>query len=427
MKQFILIIILVSIISCNNEKKTGIVTDAADYDQYLSTDINETFNIAKYEMEFWSNRLRPDSSGVGDLGPLAGAYTTMFKTTGESKYLRDAETLYKKAVAISAHNKDSYSRSLALNYISQHRFVEAKEILEESYVGVSNKRATELMLFDVYMELGDYNKAGDFLDKVKNNSDYNYLIRLAKWNDYKGDLETAIRFMEDAKNIAESRKSEPLMVWSYSNLADFYGHAGRIEDAYNYYLMTLKIQPDNAYAKKGIAWILYASENNSEEATRILDSIQKQHKIPDYFLLKAEMAEYNNDVQASEEYLRNFESAVINGNYGKMYNTYLIELYAESEPEKALALAKKELNNRATPEIYHLLAYAQLMSGDKEAALSTIETFVDGQTFEPMAQYHSALVYKANGLKDKVEVLKQELNGASFELGPVLSNKIKEL
>jgi hypothetical protein len=41
-------------------------------------------------------------------------------------------------------------------------------------------------------------------------NDYDYLIRLAKWNDHKGDLKTAITFMEKARDIAEKKIIEHL-------------------------------------------------------------------------------------------------------------------------------------------------------------------------------------------------------------------------
>ncbi len=41
-----------------------------------------------------------------------------------------------------------------------------------------------------------------YLDSLKNMSDFGYMIRLAKWNDYKGDLDTTITFMEKAKEKA---------------------------------------------------------------------------------------------------------------------------------------------------------------------------------------------------------------------------------
>jgi tetratricopeptide (TPR) repeat protein len=250
---------------------------------------------------------------------------------------------------------------------------------------------------------------------------------LAKWSDYKGNLDAAIKYMEQAMTIAESRGSISLKIWTYTNLADFYGHAGRVDEAYRHYLKTLALQPDNSYAKKGIAWITYAAEKNTIEANRILDSIMVNHHVPDYYLLKAEMAEYNHQSSEAEAYLDSFVKQATETNYGGMYNAYLIEIYAETQPEKALALALTEIQNRATPETYHLLALAQLNIGKKTEALRIIETNVHGKTFEPMALYHSALVYKANGKTAMVKSLKEELLTATFELGPVLSKKVNEL
>ncbi|MAN58397.1 MAG: hypothetical protein CMC08_01025 [Flavobacteriaceae bacterium] len=426
MKTTSIIILFLAFVACS-EPTPEKITNPEEYNTYLLSSNTTTFDEAVSKKDFWNKRLAADSSGVGDLGPLAAAYAQLFETTGNVEHLRNAEKLYRKAMDISANNKDSYARALAHNLISQHRFKEAKTILEESYGGVSNKHETELMLFDIAMELGEYDAAYRYLGKVKNNSDYHYLIRAAKWSDYKGDLDNAIKNMEKAKEIAESRNSTPLKIWTYSNLGDYYGHAGRIEESYNHYLKTLELQPDNAYAKKGIAWIAYSRENNPEEANRILDSVMRTHKVPDYYLLKAELAQHQgaeSEVVANEQ---KFISAVDNESYGPMYNAYLIEYFAETDPDRALQLAREEVANRATPETYHLLALAQLKADREMEALKTIEEHVVGKTFEPMAQYHTALVYKANGMEDKVAELKQELEEASYELGPVLSKKIEKL
>lgn len=417
--------------SCKNEKKEEertTITSPIDYAAYLEADQTKRYKSALKEQEFWSKRLGDDSTGVGDLGPLAGAYSKLFETSGNIQNLKDAEIVYKKAIKIAASSiKDGYIRSLARNYISQHRFKEATALLEESYAGVSNKHATELMLFDCYMEIGSYEKAEALLRKIENPNDYNYLIRISKWSDYKGQLDAAIRYMERAMKIAESRNSEYLKIWTYTNIADYYGHDGNIKASYDHYLKALRLQPDNAYAKKGIAWILYSEERNISEANRILDTLLVHHNIPDYYLLKAEMATYNTKDNEAEKYMNLFLEKTKDPLYGAMYNTHIIEELITSNPEKALALANIEVANRATPETYHLLALAQLANGDKEPALKTIETYVDGKTSEPMALLHSAQVYKAHGIDEKVAELRAELEDASYEIGPVLAKKVKSL
>lgn len=407
-----------------NDKK---ITNPEDYNNYLSMTEAPTYDEALKNQAFWNKRLASDTSGVGDISGVAGSYSALFASTGNVDNLKKAEQLYKKGIAISANNKDGFMRSLAHNYVSQHRFKEARNLLESSLEIPSNKYETQLMLFDVYMELGQYTEAGEMLKNTENERSFEFLIRRAKWNDHLGNLDEAIRYMVKAKEIAETSDNKTLKIWSYTNLADFYGHAGRIDEAYQYYLKTLEIQPDNAYAKKGIAWIAYANDKNTEEANRILNAASKNHKVPDYYLLKAEMAAYNGNTKMEDENLDAFLKEVADPLYGGMYNTYLIEFYADKNPEKALAIAEKEIENRATPETYQLLAYAQLKTGNEKEALETINAHVTGKTFEPMAQYHSALIYKANGMTAETNAMKKELKGAAFELGPVVMEDVNRL
>ena len=260
-------------------------------------------------------------------------------------------------------------------------------------------------------------------------SDFGYLIRVAKWNDHKGDLDTAITFMEKATDKAESSKNRGLLLWSYTNLADFYGHAGRIGDSYHLYLKALHIDPQNAYAKKGIAWIVYSHERNGKEALRILDSIMEKNKSPEYHLLKAEVAAFLKDdmlrVQALDDYYKIVEN---NKDYGNMYNAYNVAFYLSMDVErKAFELAQEEVGNRPTPESYSWLAYSLLHLGEKQKAMKVIEQHVMGVTYEPAILQQAAEIYKANGEKEKVSELKQELMGAAYELGPVKEAQIASL
>lgn len=426
MKNIFIVFAAIFLVNCTSQKKESL-TAAKDYNSYLDSKINPSRFATLEELAFWQDRVGEDSLNTIAISKLSGNYTALFSETANVDYLHTSENLIKKALQVSVRDKDTYMRSLAHNYIAQHRFKEAKVLLDSAYGFPDNKKATEFMLFDISMELGEFDKAYEYLGLVKNLSDYNYLIRLAKWSDHIGDLDSAIRYMEKAMAIAESGGVNSLKIWSYSNIADFYGHAGRLDDSYRHYLKTLAIQPDNAYAKKGIAWIVYSAEKNTSEANRILDSVMKTHRAPDYFLLKSEMAEFDGNFSEATKQKQNFIDAVNNGNYGGMYNTYLIKLYSETDPEMALSLAQKELSNRATPETYQLLAFAQLKAGQKEEALITLEKHVVGKTSEPKALYCTALVYKANGMKDRVIPLKEELQEAAFELGPVLAMEIEKL
>ena len=230
-----------------------------------------------------------------------------------------------------------------------------------------------------------------------------------------------------ATAIAESSNIKSSKIWSYTNLADFYGHSGQVEKAYQYYLKSLELDPSNAYAKKGIAWIVFSYENNSEEANRIISKITETNNAPDYFLLKAEIAAFNKDKVAENKALENYFKAVSDSLYGDMYNVYSAKLYVDSNPEKALELARIEVANRPTAMSYSLLAWSTFKSGKKEDALAIIEKHVLPFTTEPDALFHAAKILSANGKTEKANELKAELLDSSFEIGPATLMEVKNI
>lgn len=426
MKINILFLLLsILFISCDNQKEEQ-VSNPDDYNKYLA--VQEARTTSPY-YELWNSKITSDSVELPSFGPVAGQYTAFFESTGDVEYLKKAERTLKKAVEVANIDKDKYYRSLSRNYISQHRFKEALVYADSASSLGKNLSENQHLLFDVHMELGHYAKADSLQKLFADPYDFNYMIRAAKWNDYEGELDRTIMFMEKAKEKAEDSKNRSLLLWVYSNLADYYGHAGRIEESYAHYLKTLEIDNSNAYAKKGIAWIVFSHENNDKEALRIIDSIMKSHTSPDLYLLKAEIASHSGEKEIYENAIANYQELTQNKPYGEMYNAHNLKLYLSEEgnTEKALDLARKEVSNRATPETYQLLALAHLEHGNKEEALKIIRDKVEGKTYEPEAQLAMAHVYKANELESEVKKLKDELLEAKYELGPVTYKEIQKL
>ena len=425
MKLIKLLIVLILVSSCGT-KNQDVVAKKNDYDKYLVS--NEVLTSSKY-FNLWNSKIRPDSMQLTSFGIVGGEYNRFFQKTGNIEFLKKAEKSLEKAVDIANIGKPGYYRALARNYISQHRFKEAMKLADSAATIGGDKSETQSLYFDVHMELGNYELAEKYLDSLKNMSDFGYMIRLAKWNDYKGDLDTTINFMEMARAKAESANNKELMLWSYTNLGDYYGHAGRIQDSYNQYLKALEIDADNAYAKKGIAWIVFSNDKNAVEAIRILDSVTKTYNAPDYFLLKAEIADYMGNDLLRTKNLDQYFARVNNDMYGDMYNAYNLGLYIEETKQfdKAIVLAQTEVNNRPTPESYSWLGYSFLKNGEINRAVEVMDDHVYGKTFEPALLFQAAEVYKANGEDEKVAALKGELIGALYELGPNMEKQVHDL
>lgn len=421
------IALLVFFSSCNKAPQK--ITNSNDYNIYLNTKENEMLQLAQNDYTFWEKKLEKEPNQFPYLVKAATSQSLIFKETGNIEDLIAAGNKLEEVNKKTNYSKSGYLRALARNNISQHQFREALKHLKKAELIGENLKATQKMLFDVYFELGNYAEVERYLDKIENYKDFDFLIRLSKWKDHQGNLDSAITYLEKAAQMAESTKNKWTMEWVYTNLADFYGHNGQVEASYKYYLKSLKINPNDAYAKKGIAWIVYSYEHNPKEALRILDAISKTNNAPSYYLLKAEIAKYMGDIKAKNDNLNAYFAAINNKAYGNMYNKYNAILYSEdlNQIQSALNIANIEIKNRPTPQSYDLLAWAYYNHGDEKEALKIMEDHVVDKTFEPHTLYHLAEVYKANGKEKEAKKIKEELQKSTFELGPIVALKIKEI
>ena len=426
----VLLLLVVPFVFTNcTTKKSDEITNKEDYKVYLEVNDSKNIQDINKEIEFWQTKFDAAPNQSSYLITLASQYSQLFAITGKIDDLYKAEKLLLEANTKFVEQNSGIHRAIARNYISQHRFKEALTHLEKADKLGDNKIGTQKMLFDVYMELGSYDLAKEKLTAIQTPNDFDYLIRLAKWNDHNGDLDTAISSMEKALKIAEQENNKGLKIWVYSNIADFYGHAGRIADSYNYYLKTLEEDNHNTYALKGIAWIAFSHERNPEQALEIVNNIESKHLVPDLYLLKAEIAEFQNNKVEENKAIEKYNAILASSNYGDMYNKYNVLLMAENpmQVDAALKIALKEVENRPTPESYSLLAWSYFKTGEKEKALDIIQKYTIDKSFEPHILYHNAEILKANQKLTNIAVLKKELLASVYELGPSSENKINNL
>ncbi len=423
----LLILTLLLIVSC--AKESNVISNPKDYNTFLETKDKTDLTFVQNEIDFWQKKFDAAPNQITYLSQIASNYSKLFEITGNINHLYKTEELLIKSNEAFKYTSVGTIRSLARNYISQHRFKEALVLANKALAIGEGLRETQKLLFDVQMELGNYEEANKNLTALHDINDFEYLIRMAKWNDHLGDINTTISLMQKATKIAEDNENKYLKIWSYSNLGDFCGHAGRIKEGYNYYLKALQLDPNHSYSLKGIAWIIFSHEKNTDEANRIIDIISKKHNSPDFYLLKSEIAKYDQKNEIAHKNKVAYFEMLSQFNYGDMYNKYNALLFSDNKGEalKALVIAKIEVNNRPTPDSYDLLAWAYYNLGDVKKALEIEQKYVANKSFEPKLNYHLATIYKANNMMDKVAPIKKELLGSTFELGPNLETKIRQL
>jgi tetratricopeptide (TPR) repeat protein len=419
--------ILLSLLSCNQKKA---ITNKKDYAAFLNRKVvgNKEATLTK-EIDFWNKRLLADTSSYVSKLELAKLYAQVYAVNGNIVSLNKSDSLLHASSAKINHSVPEILYSLAQSSIGQHQFKRAGHFVEKATALQADKFTLALLSFDVNMELGNFSKAGETLKQIQNSSSFDYLIRKAKWDDHNGNLPAAIKNMETAFEKVKD-KNTSLFTWTLSNLGDMYGHAGKLKEAYQCYLQVLAKDSANLYCLKGIARIAWLQDNNTAAAKQIIHYILSQNNMPDLYLLLSEIAYAENNKAEGDKAILTFLSTVSSPTYGNMYNKYLISLYAEQKNTigQAVQLAKKEVQERPTPETYSWLGYAYLKNGNQQAALACVQRYVYNQTFEPEAQLYAAFVFNANGKKEIAKKLLLECKASSFELGPVAMQEVdKEL
>jgi hypothetical protein len=424
-KIFSFLVILALLASCTGKKD---IAKVSDYDRYLQKGkLALEVKKAQVEKEFWQQRLQKDTGSYVDMLELAKYELHLFKLTGDIKALRNGDSLLKRSSAKLNNTDPELLFSLSQNSIIQHQFRQAAFYNTEAENKQGDMFVIRLLQFDTWMELGQYEEAYKSLQTLRDRSSFDYLIRKAKWEDHKGNLDRAIELMEQAfEKVRDKKKS--LYCWTLSNLADMYGHAGRVKESYNAYLEVLNKDPADLYCLKGIAWIAFAHDNDPAEAKRILLYILSQTSMPDLKLTLAEIAEVEGEPAEKERWINEFLSDVTKPGYGDMYNKYLISIYAENPAtvEKASLLAQKELKNRFTPETCDWMAWVEYKKGNYAEAMKFSKNYVYDHTFEPEPLMHTAFIYAANGRKEEARKLLEDCLESSYELGPLATKEIRE-
>lgn len=404
------------------EKK---IVNPGDYEEFLKSNTIKFVSEQK-TIDFWTERLDANPTDQTAILKLAGLYAARFKSQGNINDIHLSDSLFIMALDRAVGGNAGIYQGLASNAITQHQFSRANSYLEMALLSGENKSASYLMLADVRMELGDTQGAKTILKEFSNKNAFAFLIRDTKIKDKEGKLDTAILIMEKAlQRIGTNNTS--LFCWAKSNLADMYGHAGKIEKSYNAYLEVLNTDPSYLYALKGIAWIAFSNDHDLKEAKRLINFVQTHKPSPDLYLLLAQIAEEENDTQVKNSMLARFKQEVTDPRYGAMYNKYIAEIEAEEgKPQRAIEIAMVEVKSRPTVESYDLLAWTLFKNGEVEEAIAVASKYVETKTYEPDALYHLGTIY-AKKNPGKAKVFLEEAATSSFELGPSTTRTIQQM
>ncbi len=421
------ILIITNISSC---KKKESITNKNDYNVFINPKFQkEALQKNETEISFWNNKLKADTGSFINMLEVGFNTLAHFKLSGNVNDLVFADSLFYGTINKLNNKEASVYFALAQNAITQHKFKEAEQFINNAEKIGADAYTINLVRFDINMELGNYLAAALSLKNIaKQENNFDYLIRKAKYEDHLGNTEITIATMEKAYELVKNNNKKSTINWVTTNLADMYSHANRLQEAYGMYVKALQLDSANLYALKGIATICFVQDKNNEEAERIFKFILSTTESPDLNLNLAEIAEVKGDVQSKNKYLNTFLAKIqSNKNYGNMYNKYLVDVYLNDKVDiaKGLNIAQNEMNNRKTPETYSWLAMANYKANNIAVANEILSKYVLNKTKEPDALYISSIILSKTN-KTLSKKLAEECKGSYFELGPIKSGRLNE-
>ena len=387
MNRFIFsLFVVTALFSCQNKDRP--VVQVAFVDSLIknyTTPQSITNNEA--DMQFWKNRISATTPDYSNTLKYAGTLMRRFHLTGDIRDVILADSLLLKSAADYNGREAGPYFSLVSHYILQHRFKDADSIFQKAAALGIKQYETAAVMFDIDFELGRIQLAKQYLKQIEIENDYGYQFRKSKMMHYNGQLDSSIAAMQKA--VENAGRDEPLRLAALSNVGDLYIHAAKPDKAYDCFVECVKANAADMHSIMGIGWVVLVKDKNDSLAEKIFQFAAGKTRSPDPLFKLVAVAEQRNDSALQLKYAAQFEAKATNTLNGNMYNKYLVQLYTGilNNPAKAEAIAKKELDNRATPQTYAWYVWSLLCNNKADEAYKVYEKNVSGKPLEGLELY----------------------------------------
>lgn len=341
----------------------------------------------RQESVFWKSRINPAVSGYLNESHYAACLAQAFRLSGEIDSLQKADSILLAVDRNFNHKEASVQLALVSHYITRHRFHEADSLLQKAKGVGLRPYESHTHSFDVAFELGSYFQARAELNAIQSLNDYGYYFRKSRLDHLDGELDSAIVDMDKAVLLGGT--NEYLRGVAEANAGDLYLHAEALELARNAYVACIRRNSADFHSLLGLGWLALVHDGDDSLAETIFRFVHRKNPLPDALFKLEQMAEVRGDTARQAGYARDFVALATRPVYGGMYDKYLIELYSGvlRDPAAAEALARKELQNRATPQTYAWYAWALFAGQKKEAAYDVFKQQVSGKPLEALELY----------------------------------------
>lgn len=343
--------------------------------------------------------IEKDSGSYQARNALALALARRARETSDSSYYRQAEEALDASFRIAPDNFEG-ARLKAWVLLGKHEFARALEEAKAVKDRMPDDLLTYALLSDAHVELGNYEEAEEAAQWLLDLRPGNLagLTRGAYLRELFGDVEGALEWMREAYDQTHFNEYED-RAWILTHMGHLEASRGRLGASESHLTQALELFPDYHYALGELSRVRLAQKRYGE-AVSVLRLRYDKAPHPENLYELAGALSLAGETEEAESLFATFEQkarAEIEGVDNA--NRELVFYYADRllEPEKALAVAEREIARRRDVFTRDAYAWALHRSGRSADARRQIESALAVGTKDARMLYHAGAICAASG------------------------------
>jgi len=334
---------------------------------------------------------------------LGDAYIRKARETGDAAYFMRAEAALRTSLTLAPRHGGA-TRHLAYVRYSVHDFAAAAALATTAVELDPSDGHAYGILGDAKLEIGNYDEAeAAYRRMLERQTDLHAWGRLAGLRSIRGEPGDAIAMLGRAVDEGKaSRRPPESIAWAQWQLGTEHLALGDTKAAEARYLESLATSPGYHRALAGLAQIR-AAQQRYGDAVDLLQRAIAVVPLPDYV---AALGDLHARMGRADAAARQYELVEYIGRLSELnrvlYNRELAYFYADHDRrlDRALALARQELEVRRDVYAYDVLAWALYKNGELGEARAAIAEALRLGTRDARLFFHAGMIHLGLGERD---------------------------
>ena len=347
----------------------------------------------------WRARVRQNPDDYLSRTRLGRTLLALARETGDLSLYGRAEAHLRTASAAAA-NDVSAATGLAASLSAQHEFTDALDRLREIRAEWPDDPSIQAAIADAHIDLGQYQTAFAAIDDLARAfpGTAATLSRQARVAALTGHDDQAVELSAQALVVTANigvRPSDAASSWF--QMAFFQHQAGSVDLAEQSLRSGLSIDPRHLPSRELLGKVLVA-QGRLDRAADLYEDILEVTPAADLHGLLAEVYEaQGRDEDATEQ--NRLGTQVADQQVGRFpaERRHLASFFADTDPERFLELMEQDVATRRDVYGLDLLAWAQFLNGDEDAALETSRDAMRLGTEDAPMLFHAGMIELAAG------------------------------